>query len=430
MKRVFLVLALLLAPAALADYDGALSAWERRDYATARQALEQLARQGDPYAMYMLGRLHAGGLGTVQDYVQAHKWFNLAAGRDHLHAADARESLAARMTPGQIAEAQRLARGWQPGPGTRPVQPAPPPEERLSRSQVAELQETLNTLGYAAGSVDGLMGSATRTAIRGYQRDRGLPVTGEPSPSLLERLRQDRREHEERLARQPQPAPAPEPVWSTVVVDGFGDGNFTTNPAWEVTAGDFRVENGALRTRVVPQQATQPREMRPEDLPLAILGTILDQAGVLPQGQPAPQAQAYAAIELAQPLPAAFELEMQLIVHQGGRLVVGPYHPGERGSGYRLVYTEGGARSLELVRLEGQGGRVLGAYARPLGLEDGRLHSLSLARDTDGTLTVAVDGERLISVASGDRDRGFAGLSLVNHGGDYAIDRVRLRAPR
>ncbi|MDX1653672.1 MAG: SEL1-like repeat protein [Candidatus Competibacteraceae bacterium] len=437
MKRLILLLNLLLAPMALADYDSALSAWEARNYAEAFQEFQQLARGGDPYAMYMLGRLYAQGLGTAQDYAQAHKWFNLAAGRDHRHASAARQSLAERMTPGQIAEAQRLARNWQPGADT-PAQPTPAPREQLSRAQVAQLQQALNTLGYTAGPVDGLMGASTRSAIRDYQRDKGLAVTGEASMALLERLDQDRQAYEERYG-QPEPAAVPEPSWDTVVVDGFADGNFTRDPAWEVTAGDFRVEQGALLTRVLPRQSDQPqpREMRPEDLPLAILGTILNQAGGGAQGQGAQgqatgqqQPPSFAEIHLTQSLPEAFELEMQLSVEQGGRLAVGPYRSGGPSSGYRLVYTQGGARSLELVRLEGRGGQVLGAYSRPLDLADGRQHTLTLARGTDGTLTVAVDGEQLISASADGPDQGFAGLSLVNQGGAYAIDRVQLRAPR
>ena len=55
-----------------------------------------------------------------QDYVQAHKWFNLAgsgaaASEEALRdrAIGARERVAAAMTPEQLAEAQRLARGWE-----------------------------------------------------------------------------------------------------------------------------------------------------------------------------------------------------------------------------------------------------------------------------------------------------------------------------
>jgi TPR repeat protein len=50
----------------------------------------------------------------VQDYVEAHKWFNLAADRGILNAAGNRDWLAKKMTPAQIAEAQRRAREGKP----------------------------------------------------------------------------------------------------------------------------------------------------------------------------------------------------------------------------------------------------------------------------------------------------------------------------
>ena len=53
---------------------------------------------------------------------------------------------------------------------------------------IASVQRTLNELGYAAGPVDGLMGSRSRGAIRAYQVDSRLPVSGEPSLSLYENL--------------------------------------------------------------------------------------------------------------------------------------------------------------------------------------------------------------------------------------------------
>ncbi len=63
--------------------------------------------------------MYEQGQGVPQDYVQAHMWFNLAASRsppgaDHAKAVKNRDILAAKMTPAQIAEAQRMAREWKP----------------------------------------------------------------------------------------------------------------------------------------------------------------------------------------------------------------------------------------------------------------------------------------------------------------------------
>ena len=60
----------------------------------------------------------------------------------------------------------------------------------LTRSQLLELQTALNQRGFASGTPDGVMGSATREGLRRYQRSVGLPADGYPSAELLARLQQ------------------------------------------------------------------------------------------------------------------------------------------------------------------------------------------------------------------------------------------------
>lgn len=55
---------------------------------------------------------------------------------------------------------------------------------------VRETQQQLRAHGYTGASVNGALDPATRDAIRAYQRDAGLDVTGEVSPELLAHLRQ------------------------------------------------------------------------------------------------------------------------------------------------------------------------------------------------------------------------------------------------
>lgn len=54
---------------------------------------------------------------------------------------------------------------------------------------VTETQARLNSLGYNAGPADGAMGPRTAAAIQSFERQIGLPQTGQPSAVLLERLR-------------------------------------------------------------------------------------------------------------------------------------------------------------------------------------------------------------------------------------------------
>ncbi len=53
------------------------------------------------------------GQGVPQDYVLAHMWANLAAVQGNENAIKNRAILEKRMTPAQLAEAQRLAGEWK-----------------------------------------------------------------------------------------------------------------------------------------------------------------------------------------------------------------------------------------------------------------------------------------------------------------------------
>lgn len=65
----------------------------------------------------------------------------------------------------------------------------PEGERSLTRAERRELQRHLNTAGFPVGGVDGIIGPATRRAIRAYQRTKDLPEDGYASVSLLESLR-------------------------------------------------------------------------------------------------------------------------------------------------------------------------------------------------------------------------------------------------
>ncbi len=70
------------------------------------------AEQGNAAGRYSLGAMYANGRGVPQDYVKAHMWFNLAAAQGDTAASSKRDEIAKRMTPEQVAEAQRLSRDW------------------------------------------------------------------------------------------------------------------------------------------------------------------------------------------------------------------------------------------------------------------------------------------------------------------------------
>jgi TPR repeat protein len=86
----------------------------QRDDAEAVKWWRKAAEQDDAGALFTLGLNYEVGDGVLQDYLLAYMWMNLAAAHGERGAAISRDKLAAKMTPDQIAEAQRLAREWKP----------------------------------------------------------------------------------------------------------------------------------------------------------------------------------------------------------------------------------------------------------------------------------------------------------------------------
>ena len=85
-----------------------------QDYTEAVSWYRKAGNQGQVLAQAKLGAMYLEGNGVTQDYVLAHMWFNLAAAQDQKEARKLLDSLAEKMTPAQIAEAQKLAREWKP----------------------------------------------------------------------------------------------------------------------------------------------------------------------------------------------------------------------------------------------------------------------------------------------------------------------------
>ena len=63
------------------------------------------------------------------------------------------------------------------------------PWDIASPAQITEAQRLLQRLGFNPGGSDGKMSTRTAEAIRNFQRENDLPVTGEASVSLLGQLR-------------------------------------------------------------------------------------------------------------------------------------------------------------------------------------------------------------------------------------------------
>lgn len=70
---------ILAGSAASADLATARKALESKDYVAAFKELTPLAKQGNPEAQVLLGRMYLMGYGVLKDAQEAHRWFASAA---------------------------------------------------------------------------------------------------------------------------------------------------------------------------------------------------------------------------------------------------------------------------------------------------------------------------------------------------------------
>jgi TPR repeat protein len=98
-----------------------------RNFVQAVALYRKAAERTDADAQFRLAEMYEAGRGVLQDYEQAYMWLCLAAAPQNSEPENApmnqfdaeiygkaRDELAAKMTPAQIGEAQRLAREWKP----------------------------------------------------------------------------------------------------------------------------------------------------------------------------------------------------------------------------------------------------------------------------------------------------------------------------
>jgi TPR repeat protein len=88
-----------------------------RDFTQANNLFRKAAVQGYAGGQAMLGYNYEHGNGVPQDFVLAYAWLNLAASQGEENTRAGRDSVAEKLTPSELAEAQRLSSRWQSGKG-------------------------------------------------------------------------------------------------------------------------------------------------------------------------------------------------------------------------------------------------------------------------------------------------------------------------
>ena len=157
-----------------------------RDYAVAALWFDRAASGGLPDAQYNLGQMYEAGLGVPLELETAYDLYAAAAAQGYPPARQRMIALEGRVGPRPTLPLPIVPQRTTPASpqGTAPA------AQSLARKDIAELQTLLRKLALLQGAADGNMGPATRSAIRQYQTMAGLPATGEPTPELLQELRE------------------------------------------------------------------------------------------------------------------------------------------------------------------------------------------------------------------------------------------------
>jgi TPR repeat protein len=133
----FAVAAAILSSTARADFDAGVKAYEAKDYKTAFNQWLAAANGSDAKAQYRLGQLYEAGDGTIQNFAEAHRWYNLAASGGVTEAKAARDAVAAKMSHDELAAARKLAAEWKPTIATSEGAPTPPTSSAAAAAAIS-----------------------------------------------------------------------------------------------------------------------------------------------------------------------------------------------------------------------------------------------------------------------------------------------------
>lgn len=182
------------------------------DYDRAFTLFTSAARHGLRDSQFNLAVFHERGLGTTADPAEAYFWYRLAAQQGDSQAAERATALTKTLAPDTLSKLTKRLAGFVPAPandGANVVAVLDPawqdPQGAVlasgaavpvtavapaaASSDIEEVQRLLSRAGFSVGTPDGKMNSRTSSAIRLFQLQAGMKVTGEVTPELLAALR-------------------------------------------------------------------------------------------------------------------------------------------------------------------------------------------------------------------------------------------------
>ena len=169
------------------------------DMEAALSWFKQAAEFGVKDSQFNLGILYGRGMGVPQNLGESYKWFAIAAKTGDKDAAAKRDEVAGKMEAADLAAVQDRMNAWAAKPVNEANNRVTVPEGWRGKTSAAnklnspqamlkKAQMLLNQRGFSVGTPDGLMGPKTKNAIKEFQRNAGIPVTGKVDQRLLQAL--------------------------------------------------------------------------------------------------------------------------------------------------------------------------------------------------------------------------------------------------
>ena len=224
--------------------------------------------------------------------------------------------------------------------------------------------------------------------------------------------------------------------WPRVIAtDGFADGNYTSNPSWQVIRGRWIVD-GDQGLRPTPSETagsapSDRREVSTEELAVRLLGTLLagsaQGSGTAP-AQPTPAAlREPGTIALGTGITNAFAIGVDIGDPDGrGDLEFRTYQQGPDGIGYRLRVDFDQRPALTLYRVGSRGTTLIAASADSVAPSTGRAIQVIWLRRPNGGMQVLLGDQAVLEVTdTGFRDP-WEGLAIHSESGSPIVRRIEI----
>ena len=178
----------------------------KSDYDKAFKWFLAASQNGLKDSQFNLAVLYERGLGTKVNSAEALFWYTIAANQNDADAQKRVTVLSQSLAPSVVDAVHSKAQSWIPlqPPSTANIvtiqdptwQPSAPVAQSqpaadtpaAADDQIGKTQALLTRLGFNIGEPDGKMGARTTNAIRLFQLQSGLKVTGEVTDDLLQQL--------------------------------------------------------------------------------------------------------------------------------------------------------------------------------------------------------------------------------------------------